>query len=343
MKVRDHWIYWTCQIAGWGGYTSAGLAAATVFAGPRLDIIVGFVLFFLYSIALTHLLGWTIRRQQWLMRPASRALPPIAAAAVCVGVTQTMMVVLISRILHGDWFDRMATASTAVGVTLMTCAWTAIYVGFHWYRRYRHAELRDMESQLSLRQAELRLLQAQVNPHFLFNSLNAIRGTVSENPEKAQEMVTSLANLFRRSLRADAAPMVSLAEELAGVTDYLALESARFEERLTVCIDIAPGAGKCILPVMLIQTLAENAVKHGISRLPDGGVLAIRGVFESETLVVEVENTGTLVDAAGDDMHTGLANARRRLHLLCGDRATLELTGRDGKVAAKVVIPQRQL
>src|SRR5262249_30909594 len=146
------------------------------------------------------------------------------------------------------------------------------------------ARLRQMQSQLSLQQAELRALQAQVNPHFLFNSLNTIRGTLHDNPDQAESMITSLSNLFRRSLRPDGAQMILLGEEMEAVSDYLALESARFEERLKVCLHIQPEAERCAIPAMLVQTLVENAIKHGISRLPAGGIVSIRGSLENQCL-----------------------------------------------------------
>src|SRR5262245_48311960 len=174
-----------------------------------------------------------------------------------------------------------------------------------------------MQAQLSLRQAELRALQAQINPHFLFNSLNAIRGTVTENPEQARDMITRLANLFRRSLRSDDAQMIPLSDEMAAVSDYLALESVRFEERLGVCVDVTSEAERCEVPAMLVQTLVENAVKHGISQLPRGGILSIRGILESGRLVLEVANTGSLQQANRNGTRTGLSNAQERLRLLC--------------------------
>jgi len=237
-------------------------------------------------------------------------------------------------------FDTMATVSAATGIVFMTCAWTAIYVAVHWYRGYRQSQIREMEVELSLRQAELQALQAQVNPHFLFNSLNVIRGTVHENPAKADDMITSLGNLFRRALSSGGAHMIPLREEMAAVSDYLALESARFEERLNVRMQFDPDAETCSVPVLLVQTLVENAVQHGIAHLPAGGTVSIRGIRENGNLVLEVENTGKLRKQDGSGAHTGLTNARQRLRLLCGDKASLDLADRDGTVAARVVIPQ---
>src|SRR5262249_13025500 len=159
--------------------------------------VLGYVLFLGYSIGLTHLLRSQIRNRRWLMLPAIRGLPRLFGTAIGLGILETVLVVLFARLLRDrNAFDTTAALSAAFGITFMTSAWTAIYVGAHWYRQYRDAQLREMQARLSLQQAELRVLQAQVNPHFLFNSLNTIRGTVHENPEQAQEMITNLANLF---------------------------------------------------------------------------------------------------------------------------------------------------
>jgi two-component sensor histidine kinase len=335
MKLKENWIYWTCQIAGWGSYSAVAFAATTTFVGWHMNIFIGFVLFFCYSIGFTHLLRSRIRQRRWLALHAFRGLPRIFGSAVAVGLLEALLVVVIAWILEGqNAFDTTGLVSMTSGVIFMTCAWTAVYVAVHWYRGY-------VESQLSLQKAELRALQAQVNPHFLFNSLNTIRGTVDENPAQAQDMITSLANLFRRSLRAEGTQMIPLAEEMAAVSDYLALESARFDERLDVRLKIGSEVEQCPVPAMLVQTLVENAIKHGISRAQEGGVVAIRGILENECLILEIENTGRLRESDANSTHTGLANARERLRLLCGSKATLSLADRDGTVAVRVVIPQR--
>jgi LytS/YehU family sensor histidine kinase len=342
MKLKESWIYWICQIAGWGSYSVIGFAIATSFAGWRPDIALGFILFFLYSIGFTHLLRLQIRKGAWLSLPALRGLPRIFGCALVIAAVQTLLVVTIARLLYGRAaFDTTATISAFSGIVFMTSAWTSIYVGATWYRRYREAQVRAMQAQMSLQEAELRALQAQVNPHFLFNSLNTIRGTVRDNPEQAEDMITSLSNLFRRSLRADGTQMIPLAEEMATVSDYLALETARFEQRLSVRVDVLPEAEQCLIPAMLVQTLVENAVKHGISKLPEGGIVSVRATVENECLIMKIENTGRLRPADGNGTHTGLSNARDRLRLLCGGQASLSVTDNGGMVAARVVIPQR--
>ena len=216
--------------------------------------------------------------------------------------------------------------------------WTIFYVAFSAPRRYREKEVR---LQLALREAELRALEAQVNPHFLFNCLNSIRALVLENPALAQDMLTRLANILRFNLHRDLMHTIPLAVELEAVGDYLALEKVRFEERLRVQFAIDPAASEAAVPPMLLQTLVENALKHGIAHLPEGGDLIIRASLEGDTVRVEVENTGQVALSKGDGNQVGLANTRERLRILYGERARLELNnGAGNRVTALAVIPR---
>jgi LytS/YehU family sensor histidine kinase len=226
---------------------------------------------------------------------------------------------------------------TLLGTTAVTVVWVVLYVGFTAKRR---REEKEAELLLALREAELRALEAQINPHFLFNCLNSIRALVVENPPRAQDMITRLANILRHNLRNDVRPTVPLSSEVDAVSDYLALESARFDDRLRVRCSVSPDAGLIPVPSMLLQTLVENAVKHGIAPRPAGGDVAIRATLDPGWLMVEVENTGQLADSTVDATQMGLSNTRGRLRILYGDRATLELANRDGdRVVATVRIP----
>ncbi len=232
----------------------------------------------------------------------------------------------------------------AWGMFLGTGIWTMLYVRFTEVRRQHE---REINLRLAVREAELRALEAQINPHFLFNCLNSIRALVAENPARAQDMITRLANIFRYNLRRDHAHTVPLASEVEVVGDYLALESVRFEDRLRVRFAIAPGTEKTAVPSMLLQSLVENALKHGIAPRPAGGDLIIRAEpvirvdRESNATRIEVENTGELTQAAASEpAGVGLNNTRERLRLLYDGRASLELRNReDGHVVATVLIP----
>jgi hypothetical protein len=334
--TRRNTDYWLCQILGWGAYTAFAMTFAVAQAGWNSGIVIRYGLFFLYSIALTHGLRRVMRQRKWLEWPPQHASPRLVGGAVAVGTIQTLFVVVVDFALGGNLasFSQpqyvLVLWLTFAGVTFL---WCVLYAAI---RRYRES----LETQLALREAELRALEAQLDPHFLFNCLNSIRAMIAENPAEAQDMVTRLANILRYNLQRDPQHTVPLAREVDVVSDYLALESARFEERLRVKVEIEPAAAEIPVPTMLLQTLVENGLKHGIRQLPAGGELLIRARLRQSMLLIEVENSDRLRDAQSDGAGVGLRNARERLRLLYGGRAELSLAGGDsGRVKATVEIP----
>jgi LytS/YehU family sensor histidine kinase len=191
-----------------------------------------------------------------------------------------------------------------------------------------------------LHAAELRLLKAQLNPHFLFNALNGVRALIADEPARAQDAVTHLARTLRYTLASNDDELVSLARELEMVNDYLALEGLRLAERLTVVRDIAPEAMQARVPVMLIQTLIENAIKHGIGELKEGGTLRIEAHVVNAELTIQIMNPCPINAPVPPAQGTGLKNSSERIRLLFGSRASLRLDlSRLGEATAEVRLP----
>ncbi|HVO98605.1 MAG TPA: histidine kinase [Bryobacteraceae bacterium] len=334
MKSRNP-AYWLCQIVGWGTYSTIGLsfAANDVGAARMPRIISLYAIFFAFAILLTHLLRREIKRRQWLNLPMRKALPRLAASAILVGLIASAEVIGLDYATGGggEW-SRVAVLSIIMSLTTASLIWMVLYVAIT-------ATRRALEMRLRLREAELRALEAQVNPHFLFNSLNTIRGMIVEDASVAQDMVTRLANILRYSLQRERTYTVSLEREMEVVADYLAIESIRFDHRLRVRIEIQPAAAAAQVPSMLVQTLVENALKHGIGTTPEGGEVLIRAAIQDGALTLEIVNPGCLEAPREDATQIGLANARLRLRLLYGDKASLKLENRGGSVAALVTIP----
>jgi LytS/YehU family sensor histidine kinase len=194
----------------------------------------------------------------------------------------------------------------------------------------------------SIKESELRALKSQVNPHFIFNSLNSLRALIDEDPARARKAVTQLANLLRYSLQSGQMETVPFEDELDIVNDYLALEQVRHEERLRLRLDIAPEALHLRIPPMLLQTLVENAVKYGISPRHEGGEIAIIARNSGGSLRIQVSNPGEVArDAQATSTGVGLHNAAERLRLIFGDGATLRLRSehKPDQVVAEAVIP----
>lgn len=323
--------YWICQVLGWGSYSLFGAVTAAMQIGLLPEIFWGYGLYFLYSIILTHLLRWWIKGRGWLDRPA---YVPLFAATWVTGLIQGALVLYVSSFFSANGVLLRRAPATLLGVSMATIGWMTMYLAATSGRRAR-------EKQLALRSAELRALEAQINPHFLFNCLNSIRGLVIENPPLAQDLITRLANILRYNLHRDAGHTVPLSSEMEAAADYLAIEKARFEDRLRIRIDVSPQAAAAPVPPMLVQTLVENAVKHGIAPRTEGGDVAVRAALDEGGLTIEVENTGRLAERNGGAPPLGLRNIRERLRLLYAGRASLDLVNREqDRVAAVVRIPR---
>jgi hypothetical protein len=337
--------YWLFQTLGWGGYSALGCFFTLQSTRWRPDIVLGYILFFGYSIGLTDLLRREIRCRHWLDHVSLRTVAKLFGIGSLIAVIQTGLIVGFEFLFMGPRSEYIMSPLIILytwwGVTWVNGTWIGLYIAMTNRRRRQERETR---LELALRDAELRALEAQINPHFLFNCLNSIRGLVTEDPKLAQDMITRFATLLRYNLNRDVGHTVPLSAEAEVVADYLALEQVRFDERLRIRFDIDPKAGSIQVPPMLLQTLVENALKHGIGKLPAGGEIRIQAAAEPDTLVLNVENTGQLAGANAEDPRIGLNNIRERLRLLYGDRAVLQLRNRDvNHVAATVRIPAAAL
>ena len=189
------------------------------------------------------------------------------------------------------------------------------------------------------RSEQLSSLMNQVNPHFLFNSLNTIRGMIFENQEKAADLVTQLASLFRYNLSVDTRVTATLAEELQVCQQYLAIEEIRLGDRLTVNLNIAEDCQQCLIPTMGLQTLVENAIKHGIANLRQGGELTITARLDKEFLWVEVSNPfeETLIKPG---TQVGLENLKKRIELLTAGQGSLTHEAKNNVFYATMRLPK---
>ncbi len=209
-------------------------------------------------------------------------------------------------------------------------------------RKKAQIQLRESEKNLfesALKDSELKSLKAQINPHFLFNSLNSLRALINENPDNARHAVTLLSNLLRASLRAGQEKLIRLEDEMIVVNAFLSLEQIRFEERLKVFTHISPECLDCLVPPMLIQTLAENAVKYGVEPYSLGGTVSIHASIQDHQLHLTVENTGQLA-INPDSIQIGLTNAQERIRIIFGDAGSLKIYNSSSTtVIAEIMFP----
>ena len=336
--------YWICQCVGWYGYALAMCAALVVMRAqiaalltpeetaqlpPLPRAALEMLVLSTFGIGVTHLLRAHMRRNRWdTLSPASLAVHCLLAGlTLCpvLGVPQHFMSVAALQQMAG------APAWVSLMIHMINWAplfwiWMAIYFVVLESRKRQYAELRQSELTRELQSAQLRLLKAQVNPHFLFNSLNSVRALIAEDKSAAIRAVTQLARTLRYSLASGDPPeLVTLDQELETIADYLELEGLRLGERLRLEHDIDDDALPVRIPVMLVQTLAENAIKHGIAELPEGGTLRMSARVRDGSLRLEIENPRPRNTEPRKGEGIGLRNGHERLRLLFGDDASLDL------------------
>jgi sensor histidine kinase YesM len=346
--------YWVVQLAAWGWqfwWQSTGEAifasvpyaqAATVWGGVCLTGIVS-----------TDLLRRLARRLSWLALPTGSLLLRLVLSVLALTLISYAVVIALSLAVYDSPVAAIYQAiyvKLPLGMQLYNelylmllpmLTWTTVYFSIALIRHRYIIELRHARMAESLQAAELALLKSQLNPHFLFNALNGVRALIAEEPARAQESVTQLARTLRYMLDSGREELVTLARELEMVDDYLALESLRLAERLQVMRDIEPRATTARVPFMLLQALVENAIKHGIAQLREGGTLRmsarivlVDGVSE---LCIEVENPRPQTPPVASAEGVGLRNTARRLQLLFGPRARFHLDLSDARVARATV------
>jgi two-component system LytT family sensor kinase len=216
------------------------------------------------------------------------------------------------------------------------------------YRRYREREVLSQQLQAQLTDAQLRALRAQLNPHFLFNTLNAVTTLLHRDPERADAMLTRLGELLRLTLRADPEHEIPLADEVALLDRYLEIMRMRFSDRVTVACEVHPDVERAMVPSFILQPLVENAFEHGIARSSGAGHVRVEAFAASEgqSLVLRVQDDGPGPEGNGAGATAGkgvgISNTRRRLHEMYGPAGSLSLTRASaGGTIVEVRLPLR--
>jgi two-component system, LytTR family, sensor histidine kinase AlgZ len=201
------------------------------------------------------------------------------------------------------------------------------------------AARREAESRVLARDAELQMLRTQINPHFLFNSLNSISALTAFDPAAAREMTVDLAQFFRRTLALAERERITLGEEVVLCEHFLAIEKRRFGAKLAAELRISAEAAECLLPPMTLQPLLENAIKHGIRQVDGGGVIAVDALVRDGWLHVAVVNPVAREDVPASGHGVGLKNIRERLAVLYGQRARIGWQRDDARFAIEINLP----
>jgi len=306
-------------------------AAALAFAVP-LQIIYGFIVLSAWWVCRRHPIG------AGAGEPQGKAVAAQVAAALQATSVWTALATFWAVALDHWLYSGLTRAAMLRDLGVLFVAGIPLYLSsaaahylYMAIEASHTAERRILETQVGAREAELRALRAQLNPHFLFNSLNSINALVGSDPEGARRMCEGLGDFLRRTLALGARDAVTLGEELALVDRYLGIEQVRFGDRLRVERAVAPEAATCRVPPLLLQPLVENAIKHGIQDCVSGGVIRIEAQRTGGTLRVAVENPLDPEAPTRRGEGVGLANVRRRLEVF-GARESQLAAFRQGDV-----------
>jgi LytS/YehU family sensor histidine kinase len=280
---------------------------------------------------LIHLLCRSMWRKE---TPLSSAMLYSVLLSYALGFGCTALSAVIALHLAGNpepvsW---TMVAERAFEPAIILVAWSALYFGIKHYLNAEEARARLAASEATAREAQLQALLYQLQPHFLFNTLNAISSlVVSRQPELATEMIAKLGGLLRSSLSFPQAHAVTLREEIAFTEEYLSIEQVRFGPRLSVTLQVSPEAYEAQVPRFLLQPIVENAIRHGISRRPAGGEVAITALTQKGQLQIQVENDrGEEIPDAHNGSGLGLANTQSRLEKLYGADARVLISSQPG-------------
>lgn len=338
--------YWLCQILGWSAFilvytffylTLRSRETPYFYEVLFLEAAVGFLI--------THVMRMFIQRFKLVDKPINEQGFYIFFVSFVFAFIYAAVGTTLERIL-GIEPPKYSTVPlinqimrAAMGCFLFILIWNLIYFAYHYIIRARQAQLDRVRLQALVKELELKTIKAHINPHFIFNALNSIRALIDENPNRARNAITELSNILRSSMQSEKLETVPFEKELSIVKDYLALEYIRFEDRLRVEYQIDEDTLDQPVPPMMLQTLVENAIKHGIGKQISGGVVKVISDFRNNFLELIVQNTGHLNGYVNGDGF-GLSSTRNRLHLLFGEKANFEIRQVDsGLVEARISIP----
>ncbi len=340
--VRHLALYWGTQITAWTVFVMAfGLnmwLTDRYKPGQGYGLLLGLCV----GIAASHTLRAVIRKRRWKSKPIVHSLPRMVFYALLISLVTAFVQASLHDVLFPGFepfLKGAALVESIINWAILLTVWGICYFAYHWFVRGRREEIRNLRLETANREGQLANLRAQLNPHFMFNALNGIRALIDEDPAKAKQAITQLSSILRNAMSTVKRRTVPLGEELDIVKAYLDLERMRFEERLHARFDVDPSLEREPVPPMLLQTLVENAVRHGIARLTQGGEVVVSVQRGVNSVVMSVRNTGVYVPGQVNGTGIGLSGTRSRLAMLYGNSAALNIENRDGMVVTEVEIP----
>ncbi len=345
--------YWIFQLVGWSAFLTMHIFFAWFYgkfskpADQEFLLLRAFV-YVAIGVLLTHLMRMFILKFRLLSVKIQRQilyfiLLSIFTAFICGYAEQ-----IAFRTLHLNSARELELmkSKSFLSILLMNTlswmmyilSWNSFYLIYHYITYAQQERIQTLQLKSLVKELELNTIKSNINPHFIFNALNSIRALVNENPDRARDAITELSNILRSSINMHKTQTVPLNQEIKIVEDYLALEYIRFEDRLKVVFEIDKDTLPLPIPPMMVQSMVENAIKHGISQKVNGGTIKISAQIKKTSLELLVLNTGRL-NGNGKNDGFGVKSTNERLNLIYGEKGCFAIKQLDADtVQAKVTI-----
>lgn len=341
-------IYWLTQVTGWFGYILLILFQNLLLGNVDLGILKVLFVNFVLGITISHGMRALIVHSGMLSMRILWILPRLIGLSILAGMISSFLYAAISDFFFSDVAPILTPPyglliELLFPFTTVYLFWNILYFAAIFLKNYEREEVKNLRLTHSMNEVELGNLRSQLNPHFMFNALNSIRALVDENPTQAKVSITQMSRMLRSSLVAGKRKLVPLREEVALVEDYLSLEKIRYEERLYFSIDVPDELGDIPVPPIILQTLVENGIKHGIAKLPRGGTIRVEAKRDvAGYITLSVSNSGTYEPEDANEVPStsiGMTNSRRRLDLIYGPQASIFIGNKDGEVKCQIRLP----
>jgi sensor histidine kinase YesM len=340
--------YWWCQLIGWSANIALSIFFVSNFGKPDNLYYASLFITCLLGLFITHVMRHCIFYLRVMEKPVKKQILSFIlltfAFSIVLGVISESIDYLIGynpeRLQKYTRAERLFLSS--FNSLWLILIWNLIYYLYHYVESNRRQQLDTLRLEAIVKSLELQTIKSHINPHFIFNSLNSIRALVDENPARARTAITELSNILRSSLQVEKMETVPLKQELDIVRDYLALEHIRFEERLKVDFNIHEETLNQPIPPMMLQTLVENAIKHGISKQINGGYVNISSAYFNGHFELTVKNSGILTNSHTQNSDGfGIKSTKDRLGLLFQNNAQFNITSIEGEnmVECKITMP----
>jgi two-component system, LytTR family, sensor kinase len=324
-------VYWLCQIFGWFAYFVIAIIVDQRTVSSKINDTILLIIFCIAGFIISHMLR-KYYNTTYFKTVAVEILIVRISIAVAISICILMLIYLpVAYMIDVELysFTIQNFLSIIISMAFVFIMWSLIYFISKFVFNNRRMVIEGLQMESNVKSLEIKNIKNHLQPHFIFNALNSIRALVDENPVHAREAITQLSNILRSSIQVDKVDSLALSKELEIVKDYLSLERIRYEERLHVTYNIQENTLELPIPPLLLQTLVENAIKHGIAAFVEGGVIEINSYLASKFHIITIRNTGHFEQKNASNMNDGegfgLESSKERLQYLFGNEANLNI------------------